>query len=192
MTTAWKTMVLVVPAVLVAACTDGDRAPAEAAMQAASAAMESLKGDATKYAPDEVKALESSYGVAKASLANKDYQGVISFTRDIPARAKEALAKAEAAKAELARSWKEAGDGVTKAMDAAKHRLAGSKKPPAGMDKAALARAHAEIASIEAGWAAAAAQYQSGDLKGAVARATELNSRSRDLLAHLGPGTAAP
>ena len=186
MTNGWKTVALVVPAVLVAACADGDRVPAEAAMKAASAAMESLKGDAARYAPEEVKALESMYGVARASLANKDYQGVISFTRDIPTKARQALAKAEAAKAELAKAWKEAGDGVVKAMDAAKHRLAGSEKHAPGMDKAAVARARAELASMEAGWADATAQYQSGDLNGAVARASELDARGHALLATLG------
>ena len=183
---SWKTMALVVPLALVAACTDAAKAPAEAAMAAAGAAMDSLKGDAAKYAPDEVKKLESSYGVAKASMANKDYQGVLTFTKDIPAKAKEALAKADAAKAELAKAWKEAGDSITRTIDAAKHQLSGPKKPPAGLDKAALAKAHADLTSLEAGWTAATEQFKSGDWSGAVAKAKDLNAKGLELLKILG------
>ena len=109
MKNVWKTMAVVVPVAFLAACTDAAKAPAEAAMAAAGAAMDSLKGDAAKYAPAEVKKLESNYDVGKASMANKDYQGALTFTKDIPAKAKEVLAKADAAKAELAKAWKEAG-----------------------------------------------------------------------------------
>jgi hypothetical protein len=177
---AWKTMAVVVPLAIVAACSDSNKAPAEAAMAAASAAMDSLKGDAAKYAPDAVKKLESSYSTAKDSMANKDYQGVLTFAKDIPAHAKDALAKAAAAKADLAKAWNEAGDGVAKLIDTARSRLdtlAGSKKLPAGMDKATLAKGQADLASLQADWAAAAEQYKAGDWSGAVAKAKELKER---------------
>lgn len=186
MTNSWKTLALMVPLALVAACTDGARAPAEAAMAAAGAAMDSLKGDAAKYAPEEVKKLESVYGVAKDSMANKDYQGALTFTKDIPAKAREVLAKAETAKIELARAWKDAGDAITRTMDEAKHRLSESRKPPPGMDKAALAKAHDDLASLEAGWTAAIEQHKSGDWTGAVAKAKDLNAKGQELLQALG------
>jgi hypothetical protein len=186
MKNVWKTMAVVVPLAFMAACTDTAKAPAEAAMAAAGAAMDSLKGDATKYASEDVKKLESVYGVAKDSMANKDYQGALTFTKDIPAKAKEALAKADAAKAELAKAWNEAGDSMTKTIEAAKHRLSGSKKSPAGLDKATLAKAHADLTSLEAGWTAATEQYKSGDWSGAVAKAKDLNAKGQELLKSLG------
>ncbi len=155
-------------------------------MAAASTAMESLKGDAAKYAPEEVKKLESTYGVARDSMTNKDYQGALTFTKDIPARARDVLAKVDAAKAELAKAWKEAGDGVASTLEAAKHRLSASRKPPAGLDNAGLARVHADLESIEAGWVAAKARYDSGDLSGAVAKARELNAQGLEVLQALG------
>jgi len=189
--TPWKTTVVVASLALVAACTDSAKAPAEAAMAAAGAAMASLKGDAAKYAPDEVKKLESSYEVAKASMANKDYQGALTFAKDIPTKAKEVLAKAEAAKAEMTKAemtkaWKEAGESINRTIEAARHRLVGAKKPPAGLDKAALAKAHADLTSIEAGWTAATEQYNSGDWSGAVAKAKDLNARGLELLSAIG------
>jgi hypothetical protein len=182
----WKTMAAVVPLAFLAACTDSAKAPAEAAMVAAGAAMDSLKGDAAKYAPAEVKKLASNYDVGKASMANKDYQGALTFTKDIPAKAKEVLAKADAVKGELAKAWKEAGDSITKTIEAAKHRLSGSKKPPSGLDKATLAKAHADLTSLEAGWTAATEQYKSGDWTGAVATAKDLNAKGQELLKVLG------
>jgi hypothetical protein len=186
MKNVWKTMAVAVPLAFLAACTDGAKAPAEAAMTAAGAAMDSLKGDAAKYAPEDVKKLQSTYGVARDSMTNKDYQGALTFAKDIPAKAKEVLAKADAAKAELAKAWKEAGDGMTKTIEAAKHRLSGPKKPPAGLDKATLAKAHADLTSLEAGWTAATEQYKSGDWSGAVAKAKDLNARGQELLKVLG------
>jgi hypothetical protein len=186
---AWRTMAIVVPLAVVVACTDEAKAPAEAAYAAAGAAMDSLKGDATKYAPDAVKSLASSYDVAKASLANKDYQGVLTFAKDIPAKAKEVLAKVEAAKAELARSWNEAGEGMRKTVDAARsrlHVLSREKKLPPRMDRATLEKAQSSLASLEAEWAAAADQYKAGDWSGAVAKAKDLDSRGRELLGTLG------
>lgn len=189
MKNVWKTLLVVVPLTIVAACTDAAKAPAEAAMAAASAAMDSLKGDATKYAPDAVKSLEFSYSTAKDSMANRDYQGVLIFAKDIPAKAREALAKADAAKAALAKAWSEAGDGMTKTIHAAKsqlHLLGGAKKLPAGMDKATLAKANADLASLERGQAAATEQYKTGDWSGAVAKAKDLNAQGLQLLKAIG------
>ena len=189
MSNAWKTMVVVFPLALLAACTDDAKVPAETALAAAGTAMDSLKGDAAKYAPDAVKSLESSYGTARDSMANKDYQGVLTFAKDIPAKARDVLAKVDAAKAALAKEWTEAGKGMTKTVDAAKsrlHVLSREKKLPAGMDKATLDKAHSDLASIEAGWAAAADQYKAGDWSGAVARAKDLNAKGLELLGTLG------
>jgi hypothetical protein len=119
-------------------------------------------------------------------MANKDVQGARTFTKDIPEKAKGLIARADAAKAEAAKAWKEAGEDLTRTIDAAKHRLSGPKKPPAGLDKAAVARAHAELTSIESGWASATTQYKSGDWSGAVAKARDLNSRGLELLKSLG------
>lgn len=188
MKNVWKAMAVVVPLAL-ASCTDEAKAPAEAAMAAAGAAMGSLTGDAAKYTPDAVKSLESAYGVAKASMANKDYQGALTFAKDIPAKAGEVLAKADATKTALEKAWTEAGEGMTKTVAAAKirlHVLSREKKLPTGMDKAAFDKFHSDLAAIEAGWAAAAEQYKAGDLSGAVAQAGDLNARGLELLRTIG------
>jgi hypothetical protein len=189
MKSAWKTMAVVVPLTIAAACTDAAKAPAETAMAAAGDAITSLKGDAARYAPDAVKSLEASYGTAKDSMANKDYQGALLFAKDIPAKAKEVLAKADANKAALAKAWTEAADGMNKLMHTAKNHLdtlSGAKKFPAGMDKATLAKAKIDLQSLERGWSAAVDQSKAGDLSGAIAKAKDLNSQGLQLLKAIG------
>ncbi len=174
---------------LVAACTDSSKAPAEAALAAATAAVESLDGDAARYAPDDVKAVQLSYSTVRDTMANKDYQGVIAFARDIPDRARAAREKAAAVKASLQTAWTEAGNEVSGALDTSGRRiesLVHARRLPPGMDKATLARAEASLASLREGWASASRQHDAGDLPGAVKRAGELRSQAVDLERSLG------
>jgi hypothetical protein len=189
MRNVWKIMAVVVPLTIALACTDAAKAPAEAAMAAAGDAMNSLKGDAARYAPDAVKSLESSYGTAKDSLANKDYQGALLFAKDIPAKAREALAKADATKTALAKAWNEAADGMNKTIHAAKSHLdmlSRSKNLPAGMDKTTLAKAKIDLESLQRGWSAAVDQSKAGDLNGAIAKAKDLSAQGLELLKAIG------
>jgi hypothetical protein len=185
----WTWMAAAAPLALAIACTDSSKAPAEAALAAATAAVESLDGDAARYAPDDVKAVQMSYSTVRDTMANKDYQGVIAFARDIPARAKAAREKAAAVKASLQAAWAEAGNEVSGALDTAGHRiesLAHARRLPPGMDQETLARAESSLASLREGWASVARQHDAGDLPGAVKRAGELRSQAVDLERSLG------
>ena len=189
MTRTWKTMAAALPLILAAACTDAAKAPAEAAMAAAGTAVDSLKGDAAKYAPDAVKSIQATYATAKDLVAKEDYKGALAAAQDIPAKAKEALAKAAAAKYALMKAWADAGGSVTKMIEAAGSRiaaLASAKKLPKGMDKAALANAKAGLASLQSGLAAATEQFKSGDMSGAIAKANELKGQGMELLHAIG------
>ena len=189
MTKTWRMLAAVVPFALLAACTDAAKAPAEAAMAAASTAIESLKGDAAKFAPEAVKSVEASYATAKDLIAKQDYKGALAAAQDIPAKAKEALARAASAKDALAKAWSEAGGSLTRMVEAAKSRLdilAQSKKLPPGMDKATLAKAQTDLAALQAGWATATEQYKAGDWSGAIAKAKDLNAKGMDLLKAIG------
>ena len=86
MTEALRIALAVVPFALVVACTDAAKAPAEAAMAAAGAAVESLQGEAAKFAPDAVKAVQASYASAKELVAKQDYKGALAAAGDMPAQ----------------------------------------------------------------------------------------------------------
>lgn len=184
-----KVLAALVPLVLIAACVDAAKAPAEAAMAAAATAVESLKGDAARFAPEAVKGVESSYATAKDLVAKQDYKGALAQAQDIPAKAKEALAKAAAAKNALVTAWNDAGGSVTKLIETAKGRIDAlelAKKLPKGIDKATLANAKTGLAALQSGLAAATEQFKSGDMNGALAKASELKAQGMQLLRSLG------
>jgi hypothetical protein len=89
----------------------------------------------------------------------------------------------------VVKAWNEAGASLTKMMDAAKSRLdilAQSKKLPKGMDKAIVAQAQADLSTLQSGWASAVEQFKSGDMSGAVAKASALKAKGLELLKTLG------
>jgi hypothetical protein len=87
------------------------------------------------------------------------------------------------------KAWADAGGSIPKMLEAAKSRLdilAQAKKLPAGMDKAALAKAQGGLASLQSGWTAASEQFKAGDWSGAIARAKDLKVQGMDLLKSIG------
>jgi hypothetical protein len=151
--------------------------------------VDSLKGEAVKYAPDAVKGVEAAYATAKEAVARQDYKGALAAAQGIPEKAKEALAKAAKNKQMLVDAWNEAGGSVTKMLEAAKSRLdilAQSKKLPAGLDKAGLEKAQATYAGIQSGLAAAEQQFKSGDYAGAMNKTAALKAQGMDLLKSIG------
>jgi len=184
-----RVLVAAIPFLFSLACTDAAKAPAEAAMTAAASALDSLKGDAAKFAPDSVKAIEASYATAKDLLAKQDYKGALAAASDIPGKAKEALASAAAKKNELLKAWSDAGSSLNAMVSAMKSRLgilSQAKKLPAGMDKATLEKANQGLAALEAGWQKATADFSSGSLSAAVASAKDLKAKAADLMKSIG------
>ncbi|HTP52711.1 MAG TPA: hypothetical protein VMK42_18630 [Anaeromyxobacteraceae bacterium] len=178
-----------IPFALLLACTDAAKAPAEAAMKAAGEAVSSLKGDAEKFAPDTVRAVEASYASAKDLVAKQDYQGALAVAQGIPTKAKEALAAAAAKKDELVKAWNEVLWTLPNMLSASKARveiLTRARRLPANLDKATLEKAKAELAAIEAGWSKASAEYAAGGMAAAVSLATDLKARARDVMMSLG------
>lgn len=178
----------VVPFALVVACTDAAKAPAEAAMAAAGTAVESLQGEAAKYAPDAVKAVQASYASAKELVAKQDYKGALAAASDIPAKAKAALAAAKAKKDEIVKAVADLAASVQKSITDLKERVAAltsAKKLPDGVDKAVVAKASEGVAAVEAGWQKLSEQVKGGDFAGAMAKGQELKTQADDLLKSL-------
>lgn len=179
----------VIPFALSLACTDAAKAPAEAAMAAAGTAVESLQGEAARYAPDAVKAAQASYASAKELVARQDYKGALAAAGEVSAKVRAALAAAAAKKDELVKASVEVAASVQQTLADLKARVASltsAKKLPAGMDKAVLARANEGIAAVESGWKTLSAQVKSGDYAAAIAKGKELKNQAEDILASIG------
>jgi hypothetical protein len=184
-----KTVAALVPLVLVTACTDAAKAPAEAAMKAADAAVATLQGEATRYVPDGVAAVQKSLASAKEMIAREDYKGALAAAGEIPAKVKVVLALAAAKKDELVKAFDDVAGKLPDMLAAIKSRLgilAQSKKLPAGLDKAALAKANEGTAALESGWQKVQDEFKGGNLRQAIAGAKDLQAKGAEIMKAIG------
>ena len=134
-------LLVVLLAALLLACAR-DKEPAEAAIKQAAQAIEQIRGEASRYAPDQFKQVEDSLRTAQDSFAKKDYKAALEAATDLGVKAQEVAKAAADKKAELKKSWEDMSAGIPQMMQAIKGRLdilAHAKKLPAGMDKDKLA-----------------------------------------------------
>jgi len=71
-------ILVILTATLLAACGSGDKGPAETALKAAEEAINTAKGEASKYMPDQVKSLETELAATREKLSKADYKAVLS------------------------------------------------------------------------------------------------------------------
>src|SRR5262245_51621274 len=170
----WTGTVAMATAVLLVSCESADKAPAAAAITAAQSAVDAVKGEASKYVPDQVKAVESTLATAKASFEKSDYKAALTSAQDVAAKAKDLGAAVTAKKAELTKAWEDMSGGLPKMAEAIKSRvdiLSESKKLPAGMDKEKLDSAKAGLASLNQNWTEASDAFKAGNMTDAIAKA---------------------
>jgi len=182
------------PLLLLAACTDANKAPAEAALKAGEAAVATITEEVSKLAPAQVQAAREALSSAKALAAKQDYKGALAAASEIPAKVKEAVAAAEAKKEEAARALAAAQKAFADAtaalpgqLSAIKARLATlnkAKKLPKGITKATLSQAKTSLAGLEDGLSKLKARAQT-DVTGALSQAGELQRKAADLAKQL-------
>jgi len=178
-------VIMILAATLIAACGGGDKGPAETALKAAEAAIDSAKGEASKYMPDQVKSLESALAAAREKLSKGDYKAVLSEAPTLTVKAQELASAAAAKKAELTKSWEGLSSGMPKVVDAIKSRvdiLSQSKKLPAGMSAETLAQAKAGLNEITQQWTAATEASKGGNLMDAVSKASSVKVKAAEVL----------
>ena len=189
-----KTFAFITLASFVAvACGKG---PAQAALTAADAAVSAVRADGEKYVPNEFKALADTAATAKSKFDSGDYKGALEAAQGIPAQADAVTKAAAAKKMELMEAWKTM-EGSLPAMVAGIQKkvmeLATARKLPAGLDKAGLASAKTALEGATAAWTEAGAAFGTGDVRTAVAKASEVKATANGLMTTLGmsPAVAA-
>ena len=172
-------------AILVAACGSADKGPAETALKAAEEAINSAKGEASKYVPDQVSSLDSALAATREKLSKGDYKAVLSEAPALTSKAQEIASAAAAKKAELTKSWEGLSSGMPRVVEAIKSRvdiLSQSKKLPAGMSAETLAQAKAGLSEITQQWTAATEASKNGNLMDAVAKASSVKVKAAEVL----------
>lgn len=178
-------LIMILTATVIAACGSGDKGPAETALKAAEAAIDSAKGEASKYLPDQVKSLESGLSSVREKLSKGDYKAVLSEAPALTSKAQELASAAAAKKAELTKSWEGLSSGMPRVVEAIKSRvdiLSQSKKLPAGMSAETLAQAKAGLSEITQQWTVAAEAAKGGNLMDAVAKASSVKVKAAEVL----------
>ncbi len=183
-----KYIYVIALAALLVACAR-DKEPAEAAIKAATQAIEQIRGDAAQYAPDQLKQLEDSLKGAQDNFAKKEYKAALDAAAGLGAKAQDVAKAAAAKKAELVKSWEDMSAGIPQMMDAVKSRLdilSKAKKLPAGLDKD-------KLAALNAGYDGAAKQFQeakdaagAGNLAKAIEAGNAIKQKGMDIAATLG------
>jgi len=175
-------------AVLLGACAR-DKEPADAAIKAATQAIEQVRGEATRYAPEQLKQLEDSLKAAQDDFSKKEYKAALDAAGAVAAKAQDVARAAAAKKAELTKSWDDLSAGTAQMMDGIKSRLdilGKAKKLPTGLDKD-------KLAALTSGYDEAMKQFQAakdaasaGDLNKAIEASNAVKQQAVDMAATLG------
>lgn len=179
---------LLLVATLLAACGSADKGPAETALKAAEAAVNTAKAEVSKYLPDQASALDAGLAAAREKFNKGDFKTALSDAQAVTAKANELASAAAAKKAELSKAWEEVSTGMPKVMEAIKSRvdiLSQSKKLPAGISKEKFAEAKAGLEEITKQWTEATAASTSGNLTDALAKAGAAKKKAAEVLVAL-------
>ena len=165
------------------------KGPAEAALTAATTAVDGVKVEAAKYVPDQAKSLMASLTDARAAFDKGDYKAALEAATAIPAKAKEAAAAVAAKKDELTKSFTALTGSLPATVEQIKTKVgeyvAMGKKLPKDMDPAKLDAAKSGLEAAQKTWAEANEAFKSGDLMGAVAKGNDVKGKADQLLAAL-------
>jgi len=165
------------------------KAPAEAAIKLADEAIAGVKGDASVYVPDQLKAVEDSLAAAKESFQRGEYPQALAGAKDLAAKAKDLATAVASKKAELASSWKDMSGGLPGMLSAIQSRvniLSKSRKLPAGLDKDQFESAKASLPAITQTWTEASNAFSGGNLMEAVTKATSVKEKAVEIMTALG------
>jgi len=175
-------------AVGVTACGDGGKAAADAAIKAAETAFSAAAAEAMKYVPDQAKSVEGAIAAAKAAFDKGDFKGATAAASELTAKITALGEAATAKKAELTTAWEGLSTGLPGVVGAIQSRvdlLSKSKKLPQGISQEAFDGAKSGLAMINSAWAEANDAFKSGDVAGAMAKASTVKAKAAEIMAAL-------
>lgn len=181
-------------AVLLVGC-NTQKGPAEQAVASAQAALDAVRDDAQKYAPEQLGGVEAKLSDMKGAFQQGNYAGVLAaapgLTASLASMKDAAAAKKAEAEQALAKAkddWGPASAAVPKMVEEIAKRvetLSKNKKLPRGVTKDSLAAAKTAVDSMKSGWAEAANASSSGDYTTAMAKAQAVKDKAAAIMKSL-------
>jgi len=172
---------------LVAGC---GKAPAEAALKAADAAIEAARPQAEAFVPAEWGALQEAAKAAHEKFDKGDYQGALSAAQALPAKAQDVAAAGVRKKEEVTKTWADLQGSLPQLVQALTEKVAALsalKKLPKDVDRAAVEKATEAMPGITQLWQDASQAAAAGDVMGAFTRASEVKDRAEEIMKSLEP-----
>ena len=182
-------------AVLMFGC-NTQKGPAEQALMSAKTALDAVRDDAAKYAPEKLGSVESQLSNLQGKFQQGDYAGVVAAAPAMSAAiaglkdaATAKKAEAEQALAKAKDDWGPASTAVPKMVDDLAKRveaLSKSKKLPKGVTKDAVAAAKTGLDTMKSTWSDATNASSSGDYTTAMAKAQAVKDKAAEIMKSLG------
>ncbi len=183
---------LAAAAILMMGC--GSEEPANKAVAQATESVETLRPEATQFAPKELAAVDATLARMKANLAAEKYSAVI---KDVPqinteyAAAYEATNSMKTLSAAAHNEWEELNTEVPKTVQELESRVAALSGGalPKEISKETLASAKEELKGMKATWAEATSAASSGDTFAATDKGRAVQMKAEKLKDQLGIGS---
>lgn len=188
-------VIILFSTVMIMACADANKAPAELAVKAAEEAINATKGEAAKLVPDQVAALESALASAKEKLTKGEFKAALDDAKGLVVKAKEVVDAAKAKKDELTRQWTDLSQGLPKMVEDIQGKvdtLSQAKKLPADMTAEKLAEAKSGLDAVKADWAKAQESFKAGNMAEAISVATSVKEKAVKAMESLGLPVSVP
>jgi hypothetical protein len=180
---------LALAVVLVAGCAN-KMEPAKKAIADIEAALHAAGPDASKYIPDQVKAVKGQIADLKTKFDQKDYKSVIAAAPAILAQAQALVPAAAAKKAEvvaaLPTAWAELSGSVPAAIESRVEQLSMAGNAQGGVDAATLEDARKSAQKCRNQWIKASEMQAAGRLEYAVGFGKYIKENADRALATLG------
>jgi hypothetical protein len=171
-----------------------NKAPAEAALNAADQALAAATPEIERYVPDELGSLTRAVQAARSEFEKGNYTEALKAAQALPAQIQAVLAAATVQKDQLVAAWNDLSGTLPGQVQAITGKLTGiaeAKTLPKGMTKDMLASAQTDLGSVTQAWTEATAAFQGGDIPKAVKTAQDVKAKADALAGMLGL-TAAP
>jgi hypothetical protein len=180
---------LVAGALLLTGC--GNKEPATQAVTQAEAALEGLRADAAKFAPEELKTTEGTLAAMKGNLADEDYRAVVNdvpkFNAEVKKLQDSVVTHQTLAAASLA-EWDSLNTEVPKTVEALEIRVESLKasKLPKEITKETFETAKTELETMKTTWAEATAAASAGNTQEAADKGRTVQAKGEELKNQLG------
>lgn len=188
-------VVLFLGTMIVSGCSS-QKGPAEAAITGVEEALNASKAEASKYVPDQVKALEDGLAGLKEKFQKGDYKAVIAEATPLLNQAKGLADAAKAKKEELTKAWTEMSATMPKMVEAIQGKvdeLSKTRKLPANLTKEGFEETKAGLSAIKEEWAKAQENFTAGNIAEAVTATRSIREKGAKVMETLGipvPGPA--